>query len=99
MKCMTYLAAVILTLGLSACDNKQEETPVPETAPAADAAPAPEAAVEPAKSSSGGGGYEPTEEERVPGVTIPQEEIDRQTAEALANTPKPEIPGEENKQE
>lgn len=91
MKWRVCLLTVLLSVGLSACGNK-EEPPVPETAPAAEepvATPTPEAA-----KSSGGGGYEPTAEERVPGITMSQEEIDKQTAEALADTPKPQIPGE-----
>lgn len=92
MKWITCLLTIFLALGLISC-SKEEEMPVPETAPAAE--PAAQETPEPAK-SSGGGGYEPTADERVPGITMSQEEIDKQTAEALANTPMPDIPGEES---
>lgn len=90
MKWTTYLMALSLTFGLMSC-SKKEEMPTPETTPAAESAA--KEATEPVKASSGGG-YEPTADERVPGVTMSQEEIDKQTSAALANTPKPEIPGE-----
>ena len=90
MKWMICLLTILLAFGAMSC-SKKEEMPVPETTPAAETAAQP--SPEPAKSSAGGG-YEPTAEERVPGITISQEEIDKQAAEALANTPKPEIPGE-----
>lgn len=90
MKWMTNLAAVFLALGLISC-GQQEETSVEETAPATEAVAQP--APEPVK-AAGPGGYEPTADERVPGITMSQEEIDKQTAAALANTPLPEVPGE-----
>lgn len=64
--------ALLGALLLTACGDKAEESteampaPTEEMAPA-DAAPA-EAAPAPAE-SSGAGGYEPTPEERVPGIT------------------------------
>ncbi|HWU67130.1 MAG TPA: hypothetical protein VNZ84_08970 [Methylophilus sp.] len=90
MKWITSLVAIFLALGLISCSQK-EDVPVPETSPAAE--PAAQQSPEPVK-SSGGGGYEPTADERVPGITMSQEEIDKQTAEALANTPMPDVPGE-----
>lgn len=97
MRWMIYLLAIFLTLGLSACGK--DEAPAPETAtPAGESAqsdaPAPEA-----KSGGGGGGYEPAEDERVPGITVSKEELEKQLSEAQANTPQPEIPGEEAKTE
>ena len=83
--------ALLAALLLSACGEKPAETPAPETAPAAEAAPAaapapaPEAAV---------GGYTPSAEELVPGITRTKEEQDKINAEAMAGTPMPVIPGE-----
>lgn len=85
----TILLASVLTAMLAACG--QQEPATPEVA--VEAAPAPVAAEAPAKSS--GGGYEPSESERVPGITMTQEELDKLYAEARANTPQPVIPGEE----
>ncbi|MEZ0209473.1 MAG: hypothetical protein ACAH08_00865 [Methylophilus sp.] len=92
MRWKTYLLTFILALGLVACGK--EEAPAPETAaPAAEptaATPAPAEA-----KSSAGGGYEPAADERVPGITVSKEEQEKQLEEALANTPKPEVPAEE----
>jgi hypothetical protein len=92
MRLNTYLLTVILALGLVACGK--EEAPAPETAaPAAEssaAAPAPAEA-----KSSAGGGYEPAADERVPGITVSKEELEKQLEAARANTPQPEIPAEE----
>ncbi len=75
-----FLLPALLTAALlSACGEKAE-------------APAPEAAPVPAKVEPGG--YEPTPEERVQGITLTQEEIDKKYAEARAATPQPVIPGE-----
>ena len=92
MKSKTCLFAVLLALGLAACD-KQEAAAPEAIAPAAEAeAPAPaEPVAEPAKA---GGGYEPADDERVPGITVSKEEIDKQLSESLADTPKPTVPGE-----
>ncbi len=95
MKSKACLIAVLLGLGLVACD-KQEEAATPEVATPAAEAEAPvsaEPAAEPAK--SGGGGYDPADDERVPGITVSKEEIEKQLAESLADTPKPTVPGEE----
>jgi uncharacterized lipoprotein YbaY len=69
----TLLATTLLAaLFLTACGEKAEEATAPaveEAAPAAEAAaPAAEEAA-PAEASSEAGGYVPTEEERVPGIT------------------------------
>lgn len=90
MKWMINGAVVFLAAGLMAC-SQQEEAPAPEPTAVIESAPQP--APEPVK-ASGPGGYEPTADERVPGITMSQEEIDKQTAAALANTPLPDIPGE-----
>jgi len=62
----SILMAAFASILLVACSK--EEAAAPVEAPAAEApvaSPAPEAA------PSGPGGYEPTEEERVPGITEP----------------------------
>ncbi|HSH86006.1 MAG TPA: hypothetical protein VK958_02030 [Methylophilus sp.] len=93
MRWKTYLLTFILALGLVACGK--EEAPAPETAaPAAEPTAAEPAAPAEAKSSAGGG-YEPAADERVPGITVSKEEQEKQLEEALANTPKPEVPAEE----
>ncbi|MEZ0287920.1 MAG: hypothetical protein ACAH05_03035 [Methylophilus sp.] len=92
MRWNTYLLTVILALGLVACGK--EEAPAPETAaPAAESSAATPAPAE-AKSSAGGG-YEPAADERVPGITVSKEELEKQLEAARANTPQPEIPAEE----
>ncbi len=75
LNAMLVVPALLGALLLTACGEKPAEeavAPAESTmeatpAPAAEAAPAPAAA--PAEASSGGG-YEPTAEERVPGITI-----------------------------
>lgn len=79
--------ALLGALFLTACGEKAEESTeampaaTEEMAPA-EAAPA-EAAPAPAAESSGAGGYEPTPEERVPGITMdaPAEEAPAPAAE------------------
>lgn len=74
MKSTTFLfvSALLATFLLSACGEKAEEAPAVE-APAAEVAPVESApAPEPAPVA---GGYEPTAEERVPGITISPEEL------------------------
>lgn len=88
MKKNILLATLLLTLGLVGCGEKVEEAPA--EAPAAEAAPAPAA---PAP-SAGGGGYEPSAEERVPGITMSQEELDKIYEAAKADIPAVEVPGE-----
>lgn len=83
--------ALLAGLFLSACGEKPTETPV--AVPAEVATPTAEVAV-PVEEASGAGGYVPTAEELIPGATVPQAELDIKNAEALANTPKPIIPGE-----
>lgn len=79
-------AAMLSCLMLAACgESDAPDTDAVDQTPAA--APAP--AAEPATSS---GGYVPSESERVPGITMSQEELDKMYAEARANTPAPQIP-------
>jgi hypothetical protein len=82
---MSALMRSLLVVGLTgflvvACGQKEEApaevAPAAETAaPAADAAPAAPAATE-------AGGYEPTAEERVPGITLDPAQIEAAPAEA-----------------
>lgn len=85
------ISAILAALLLTACGEKAEApaepAPAPEASAPAAAEPAPVAAPEP-------GGYVPTPEEQVKGITKTQEEIDKMYAEARANTPLPTIPGE-----
>lgn len=94
--------ALLAGLFLTACGEKEAEAPaaetpeaaVPATANAAPAEAAPVPAAEAAPAETGAGGYVPTAEELVPGITVPQEELDKKNAELLKDTPKPVIPGE-----
>lgn len=81
---MSVLLKGLLVLGVSsvllvACGEK-EATPV-EAAPAPVVAPAVPAAEAAPAAPAGGGGYEPTAEERVPGITL-----DAAAVEAAATT-------------
>ena len=80
--------ALVGALLLSACGEK-EAAPAPM--PAAPVA-APVAAPAPVVHEAGG--YEPSPEERVPGITRTQEELDKMAADVRASTPQPIIPGE-----
>ena len=74
LNAMLVVPALLGALLLTACGEKPAEeavAPAESTmeatpAPAAEAAPAPA----PAAEASSGGGYEPTAEERVPGITV-----------------------------
>lgn len=80
---------------MTACGEKAEEPAVTTEAPTAEAA-APAPAAEPAPAPAPeAGGYTPTAEEKVPGITMTQEELDKLFAEARANTPVAIVPGEE----
>ena len=61
------LAAIVAAVALAACGKKEEAAPAAEATPAVEAA-AP--AAEAAAPAAAPGGYEPTAEERVPGITI-----------------------------
>lgn len=79
---------------LSACSEKSAE-PAPEATPVAEAAAEAAPATEPAPAPEPeAGGYEPTDEERVPGITRTKEEQDKINAELLAGIPLPTVPGE-----
>jgi hypothetical protein len=107
MKLNTILVvpALLGALLLSACGEKAKEATEAATEAAtttmdsakdaatetADVAKDAAAAVAPA---AAGGGYEPTAEERVPGITRTKEEQDKINAAAMAGVPMPVIPGE-----
>ena len=61
----SMLVLSVASLLMVGCGKKEEPAP----APAPVAAPAPAVVVAPVE-KAGGGGYEPTPEERVPGITI-----------------------------
>ena len=70
---MSNLLRSMLVLGVAGllvvgCGKKEEATAV-ETTPAV-VAPEAAPAVAPVSETAGGGGYEPTAEERVPGITL-----------------------------
>ena len=78
--------ALLGALLLSACGEK-EAAPMPAASVAAPvAAPAPVV--------NEAGGYEPSPEGRVPGITRTQEELDKMAADVRASTPQPGLPGE-----
>lgn len=71
---MSMLLRSMLVLGVTGllvvgCGKKEEVAPV-EAAPAVTAAPAPAVVAPVAQPAATGGGYEPTAEERVPGITL-----------------------------
>jgi hypothetical protein len=73
MKLYAFLVvpALLGALLLTACGEKTAEAPAPAEAPVEVApAPAAEAAPAPAPAAESAGGYEPTAEERVPGITV-----------------------------
>ena len=83
------IPALLGALWLSACGEK--EAAAPEPVPAAPVV-APAAAPAPVVNEAGG--YEPSPEERVPGITRTQEELDKMAADVRASTPQPVIPSE-----
>ena len=80
--------ALLGALLLSACGEKEAAPEPMQAAPAA----APVAAPAPVVNEAGG--YEPSPEERVSGITRTQEELDKMAADVRASTPQPIIPGE-----
>ena len=93
MKWMTLLFTSLLALFLTACGEKEQMAP--EVGPEDSAVTAPPPATEaPASAAKSGGGYEPSDSERVPGITMTQEELDKIYAETRETTPMPQIPEE-----
>lgn len=86
----TFLLPVILSaMVLTACGEKPQEPEVMTEAPVAQEAPAPvEAAPAPAAKAEPGG-YD--KQDRVPGITKTQEELDQIVAEGLEGVPLPDI--------
>lgn len=97
------IPALLGALLLTACGEKAEQATDAAAGAATEAVQdaatattdAAATAVEAAPAAAEAGGYVPTAEELVPGVTMTQEEIDKQYAEARANTPVAVVPGEE----
>lgn len=85
-----FLFVSALALSLTACGD---DAPPAEEAEASSPAATTTAAPTPAPATSSGG-YVPNDSERVPGITMTQEELDKLDAEARANTPAPVIPAE-----
>lgn len=79
LNAMLVVPALLGALLLTACGEKAEEAAAPAETPM-EAAPAAEAAPAPAAESAGG--YEPTAEERVPGITMEAPAADAAPAEA-----------------
>ncbi|MBF4987040.1 hypothetical protein [Methylophilus sp. 14] len=73
--------SVVCAIGLVACEGEP-----PAEAPAA----SDQTVAAPATTTAGG--YEPAADERVPGITMSQEELDKIYAEARRNMPLPVIP-------
>ncbi len=83
----SLLLVSVASLLIVGC-GKKEEAPVVETpAPVTNPVVAPAEPVAPAaESTAGGGGYEPTAEERVPGITLDATAVDAAAATATATT-------------
>jgi hypothetical protein len=88
----SLLVVSVTSLLLVACGEKAAapvEAPAPVTNPAVEA-PAPVAPA--AEASSGPGGYEPTAEERVPGITLDAAAVDAAAAAATTTEAAPAAP-------
>ena len=88
----SLLVASVTSLLLVACGEKAAapvEAPAPVSNPAVEA-PAPVAPA--AEASSGPGGYEPTAEERVPGITLDAAAVDAAAAAATTIEAAPAAP-------
>lgn len=90
MKLSALLATLLTALFLSGCGEKASEAPAVEAPVAA----APVETVPVAAPAPTAGGYTPTADELVLGITRTKEEQDKINAEAMAGTPMPIIPGE-----
>lgn len=84
MKLNAFLVvpALLGALLLTACGEKAEEAAPAEATMEATPAPAAEAAPAPAPAAESAGGYEPTAEERVPGITVDAAAAEAAPAEA-----------------
>ncbi len=92
LNAMLVVPALLGALLLTACGEKAEEAAAPAEAPM-EAAPAAEAAPAPAAETAGG--YEPTAEERVPGITMEMPAADAApAAEAPMEAPMEAAPAE-----
>lgn len=81
----SLLVLSVASLLLVGCGEKEAAAPT-EAAPVANPVVEPVAPVAPsAASPSTGGGYEPTAEERVPGITLDAAALDAAAAAATAN--------------
>lgn len=83
MKLNAFLVvpALLGALLLTACGEKAEEAAAPAEA-TMEATPAPAAEAAPAPAAESAGGYEPTAEERVPGITVDAAAAEAAPAEA-----------------
>ena len=90
----SLLVVSVTSLLMVGCGEKAatpvEAVPAPVTNPAA-VAPA-EPVTPAAESTAGGGGYEPTAEERVPGITLDAAAVDAATAAATTTEVAPAAP-------
>jgi len=83
------LLSLICAVSLGGCERDASTTEQAAAQPANPVNPA--SPVNQAETSSAGG-YEPSADERVPGITMSQEELDKIYAEARRNMPLPVIP-------
>lgn len=83
MKLYAFLVvpALLGALLLTACGEKAEQAPAPAEA-SVEVAPAPAVEAAPAPAAEAAGGYEPTAEERVPGITVDAAAAEAAPAEA-----------------
>lgn len=83
---------VALVAALTACGEPASDND--DANPVAPAASSPATVAAPAVAAPSVGGYEPNDSERVPGITMSQEELDQIDKAARANMPTPVIPAE-----
>ena len=84
-----FKSAMLLSVMLLAACSESPEATVEEQVQSTQVAPE---SAPPKASATSGGGYVPSDSERIPGITLTQEELDKMYAEARANTPTPVIP-------